>query len=1292
MRYFALCVAIFLFANVVYAASVDSKVLEAASSGEVSVIVMLGEGATLDDASLSEVKKEKEFEALNGFSGKVSKEGLDELINNPSVSSVQLNKPVRALLAQSAPLVNATQSWALQINGTNITGKGETVCIIDTGIDYNHTALGGGWGNRILSGYNYCVNEACTQENNDPYDNHGHGTHVAGIVASNNSTNRGVAFEANLIAIKALNSAGNGDDADVISGINWCVNNATKFNISVISMSLGGTAYTGYCDNNETAYRDAINTAVANNISVVAASGNDASNATILAPACIQNTTSVGAVYDANVSSASFSVCTDSTTAADKITCYTSRNSLLDMLAPGSKITSANDGGGFITLDGTSMATPHVSAAFAMLRQYKRLENGTILNPAQIENTFKLTGINVSDPRTGLNFSRASIYRAIVSIDAIKPLLAVASPTNATYNSTNISLSYSASDNIAPDTCIFTNTTGSNTTLSSCPNITFLAAEQQNNITITVNDSNGNVNSSQVFFTVDTAVPLLTVLQPQNITYNTSNISVSYSVSDSSIDRCWFVNVSGAVIFLNNASRATCANATFISRADMQDNITIYVNDTGGNVNSTIIYFTTDIAPSLNVQDPRNVSYPNTNISVNYTVGNFDTCWLVNTTGHRINLSGCTNTTISAAHGLQNITLFVNDSAGNTNSSQIFFTVDTTSPLANFTSPTPNNETISNTNDLLINVSLSETPSAVLLEWNGMNITMNGSGLSRHYNHADLADGNYTFRVVVNDTAGNVNVTVFRWVYINATRNFSSYINTLNATLSANNVVMLLLNTSGSGDASSIFVDVNYTLRFNIIGIIAEVANFSWLTANTSNLVNVTRNITTDNVSARFSSRGGIMDNYVWIDLNNFTTGNYTPRVMFNGAFRLNYYLNGTRDSPDAVRVNETCLQETNKPCYSITNSTTTIVLLSFSGAAAGNDTQAPFISITSPAGTYSGANISLGYSVSDNVAVDRCWYNLNSGNNITPVNCTNTTFIAASGSNTLVLYANDSSSNTNSSSVSFTYSPSPAPSTSGGGGGGGGIIATALPSTHKRQTWTTITGSAAMNVSIDALPVRSVFVRVNLTVKDVTLSVSPEKSAPVLLENAYQYFTINATNLPEHAVSSAEIVFAVNKSWVANKNKNSVSLNRFANGWLKMQTNLTHENTTHLTYVSTTKGFSYFAVTAEPVSAQQAEAINVTNTTDAAAPNITAPPEKQQICIQVITPAVRNGACVYYPTPCDVPGGWQIVDECPAKTEIDSEVAIGMVAIASVVLLVIVFSLFTHKFVKKKRHRYNLF
>lgn len=263
---------------------------------------------------------------------------------------------------------------------------------------------------QVIGGYDFVNGDA------NPMDDQGHGTHVAGIVASQNSVYKGVAPGAKIIAAKVLDSQGSGWFSNVAAGVDWCTDNKNAFGISVITMSLGdGGEYNNpstQCDPYETA--QAISTAVSQGIFVSVASGNEAYTNGISYPACASDATSVGATYDANVGRKRWgtpTLCTDSTTYADKIVCFTNRDEILDLLAPGSDIISTKLGGGTVSYSGTSMSAPHVAGVAALMK-----EANPSLIPIQIRNTLKSTGKPIYDSATGLTFSRINASAAVKSV------------------------------------------------------------------------------------------------------------------------------------------------------------------------------------------------------------------------------------------------------------------------------------------------------------------------------------------------------------------------------------------------------------------------------------------------------------------------------------------------------------------------------------------------------------------------------------------------------------------------------------------------------------------------------------------------------------------------------------------------------------------------------------------------------------------------------------------------------------------------------------------------------------
>jgi len=434
----------------------------------------------MQDKVITDVSNVKRrYKTINAFSARISKEEFERLKNNYNIESIEEDKIFEISLSSSIPHINGDI-----VGNKDLKGKGETVCVLDTGVDYNHVAIK----NRLVGQYCYCllpegVNPDCcydgTDEDTDAMDNHGHGTHVSGIIASNDTIYGGVAPESGLAVVKVMNSSGSATGADIIAGIEWCITNRGLYNISVISISIGGGRYYDYCDGSSVA--SAANIAVDNGLFVSVSSGNYYWSDSLSEPACASKVSSVGNVDN-----------------SDNIQSHSNSAFFLDLLAPGTSINSAKLGGGFIPMTGTSMSAPHVAGAAVLLKQYAKLQ-GYDLTPAEIENTLKNTGKLITDSRNGLDFPRIDLLKAIHSLDIVNPNLNLDSPISKFYNKNIINLNYSAKD-LNLDS-VWYEFEGVNTSLSD--NISLNLDKGYHTLKIYTNDSNNNLNFTSLDFGIN---------------------------------------------------------------------------------------------------------------------------------------------------------------------------------------------------------------------------------------------------------------------------------------------------------------------------------------------------------------------------------------------------------------------------------------------------------------------------------------------------------------------------------------------------------------------------------------------------------------------------------------------------------------------------------------------------------------------------------------------------------------------------------------------------------------------
>lgn len=282
-------------------------------------------------------------------------------------------------------------NWFNEVYPVKNSSKQVVVAVVDTGVDRNHqTFMDSNNNSRVLPyGFN-AVDKGANKdsnpiefETNDIFDDSGHGTHVAGIIAEGTPDN------VKILSVKSLNSYGGGSSLGVWLGIEY----ATLKGSDVINISLVGEAKIDYIEK-------AINDASDKGIIVCVAAGNKSTDASKFCPANCERAITVGA------SNTSGDICS-----------FSNRGSMIDIFAPGQQISSANLGGGYATLSGTSQASPHVAAVAALFK----LLNSNV-------NTDKVISIMRSSANDN-GFSNASCYYQLDGTSYNQPLLVLGQRT-----------------------------------------------------------------------------------------------------------------------------------------------------------------------------------------------------------------------------------------------------------------------------------------------------------------------------------------------------------------------------------------------------------------------------------------------------------------------------------------------------------------------------------------------------------------------------------------------------------------------------------------------------------------------------------------------------------------------------------------------------------------------------------------------------------------------------------------------------------------------------------------------
>ena len=405
----------------------------------------------MKNQSADAVNNLQQFWIFNGFSCETMASVIETLSNRGDVSMICSDKernmipdteddeyiPQRGN-AWNVTKVNADDVWTYY-GSTGYTGKGVVVAVIDTGVNYNHTDIKDnmwdGGSEYPYHGYDF------VNSDNNPIDDHSHGTHCAGMVAGygTNGTQTGMATGAKIMALKVLNSSGNGEDGPIVNAMEF----AMEHGADIVSLSLGASGVGGYWY-----YRDTMVTLLNAGVVASVAAGNDGDELNkypipynIGAPGnCpppylhpdqkdildggLSATISVGATDQNDVHTYFTSVGPATWSTGSYIGNYNdypysaNSNTLIglirpDVAAPGYQIVSLthNSNTGYCTKSGTSMATPCVAGVMALM-----LEANPDLTPRQIDSILEHTAVRCEGATSKSNYTgsgRIDAYAAV---------------------------------------------------------------------------------------------------------------------------------------------------------------------------------------------------------------------------------------------------------------------------------------------------------------------------------------------------------------------------------------------------------------------------------------------------------------------------------------------------------------------------------------------------------------------------------------------------------------------------------------------------------------------------------------------------------------------------------------------------------------------------------------------------------------------------------------------------------------------------------------------------------------
>ncbi len=357
---------------------------------------------------LSRLRRFEEFEKRLVMSAQAVASVLPDFDSASSTDQAfdQVEVSTFAQSQSQAPAPTATGAAAAIGDSYGLDGTGQTIAVIDTGIAFDHLALGGGFGEgyRVVGGYDFAEND------DNPYDDGPvgfHGTHVAGIIGSSDSRFRGVASGADLVALRVFDDTGTTRLEWIEQSLQWVYDNLDTFEnpITTVNLSLGTSPDEMFVE----VLNDELQLLEEAGVFISVAAGNSFSEA--------------GPDQLAYPASSEFVVPVGSHNGEGQLSDFSQRASHV-LTAPGQNITSTvpdhlffgSRTDSFLGTSGTSQAAPYVAAASALLRQANEIAGVTDIDQDLLYSQFIATADTIYDAATNQNYSKINLAAAIESV------------------------------------------------------------------------------------------------------------------------------------------------------------------------------------------------------------------------------------------------------------------------------------------------------------------------------------------------------------------------------------------------------------------------------------------------------------------------------------------------------------------------------------------------------------------------------------------------------------------------------------------------------------------------------------------------------------------------------------------------------------------------------------------------------------------------------------------------------------------------------------------------------------